>query len=142
MKKYLIAVFLGFVLTAPVAASAATADQVIPLYRELIVLLTKQLELLQAPPVAALPTLSIESPEGTAPYAVLFELSTTTGRDAVDFGDGHSTWTDGCSVRLANGWCPVRTEIAHTYAYPGTYVVRLFSQDPKAPLATSTVIVR
>ena len=141
--KTLATAFVSIAFLFPVVAAADTNAQLISLYQQLVAVLSQQLQLLTAQPAGAtLPVLSIESPEGTAPYAVLFALSTTTGRDAVDFGDGHSTWTDGCAARAANGWCPVRTELAHTYFFAGTYTVRLFSQDPKTPIATTTVRVK
>ena len=142
-KNTIASLFASLVFLLPVSAAASTDAQLISLYQQLVAVLSQQLQLLTAQPAGAtLPVLSIESPEGTAPYAVLFALSTTTGRDAVDFGDGHSTWTDGCAARAANGWCPVRTELAHTYFFAGTYTVRLFSQDPKTPIATTTVRVK
>ncbi len=117
---------------APVAVSAATnTAQLESLYTQLIALLTQELALLKLKNTSA-PQLVIASPRGTAPYAALITLPELDGTEAVDFGDGHSTGSNGCA-KNAKGYCDLKHDIAHTYQYPGTYTVTLYRHAAGKP---------
>lgn len=123
MNKKLGILLVCALFVAPVAVSAATnTAQLESLYTQLIALLTRQLELLKN---AGPSQLVIASPRGTAPYAALITLPELDGTEAVDFGDGHSTGSNGCA-KNARGYCDLKHDIAHTYQYPGTYTVTLY----------------
>jgi hypothetical protein len=127
MNKKIALALVGVLFVAPVAVSAATnTSQLESLYTKLIALLTQELQLLkQAQSAQTGPQLVIDSPHGTAPYSALISLPHLDGTEAVDFGDGHSTGSNGC-VRNAGGYCDLKHDLAHTYQYPGTYTVTLY----------------
>lgn len=100
------------------------------------------------------PVMSVEKDAGAAPFAAVFDLSKTSDYDGeklqyeLDFGDGteslvftarHAT-TRG-SMILRKDKKPGRAEldsIAHEYAKPGTYEVRLKVTDAEGAFRTCT----
>lgn len=115
-------------LATPAIAMADTTTQLVSLYQQLIGLLTQELALLKATPAAQAP-ISIDAPQGKAPYTALFTLGSLDGTEAVDFGDGHSTGSNGCT-KNAQGYCDLGHQIVHTYQLPGTYTVTLYRHSP------------
>jgi hypothetical protein len=142
MNKKLGILLVSALIVAPVAVSAATnTSQLESLYTQLIALLKQEIALLKG---ASASNLVIESPRGTAPYAALIKLPQLDGTEAVDFGDGHSTGSNGCT-KNAQGYCDLKHEIAHTYQYPGRYTVTLYrhpaGQKDGVIVTTSTITV-
>jgi hypothetical protein len=128
MKKTLISGIVGLALVLPVAAFAdSRSEQLQALYTQLVALLTQELALLKGAQAPALnpALLVIDQPSGKAPYSALISLPERDGTETVDFGDGHATGTQGCTVN-AKGWCDLGQQVAHTYQYPGTYTVTLY----------------
>ena len=122
LKK--IAIGVGVVVfSVPVFAAADTnvQTQLISLYQSLVQVLQKQLQLLAGPSKGVL---QISPQSGPAPLAVTFTLQTVQGNEAIDFGDGHSTGSSGCT-KNAQGYCDLSKPVTHQYALPGTYKVSL-----------------
>lgn len=134
----------SFVLPS-IALAADNSAQLIPLYQQLVALLTQELSLLQAQKdQAGEPKIEIDSPSGKAPYTVLIHLPSLNGTEALDFGDGHSTGSNGCILN-AGGYCDLAHDLVHTYLYPGSYSLTLFRHAAGAkessPVAHSIVTV-
>ena len=69
--------------------------------------------------------LSISPASGPAPLTTTFTVNNPTGTEAIDFGDGHSTGSNGC-VKNAQGFCDLSKPVPHTYQLPGSYKVTLY----------------
>ena len=79
----------------------------------------------------------------TAPAFMIFTLKNPSGTESIDFGDGQSTGTVGCT-KNALGWCDLSGYVFHRYAYPGRYIASLYAHySPKTYtlLSTSTITV-
>lgn len=131
LNKLIAGMLTAIAFATPMVAMADTNTQLVSLYQQLIGLLTQELALLkaqasQAPHSAPI---AIDAPQGKAPYTALFTLGTLDGTEAVDFGDGHSTGSNGCTTN-AGGYCDLKHEIVHTYQLPGTYTVTLYRHSP------------
>lgn len=143
MKKFMATTILGLLFLLPSSAWADTSaanSALVQLYTQLVALLQQELKLLQtsAQSVPLTPT----AITGTAPFTVLFTLDRLTGKEAVVFGDGHSTGSAGC-VRNTYGWCNLQAkELVHTYQFPGTYAAVLIRGDARTVVSTSTVTVQ
>ncbi len=143
MKRKIALVLSILLFAAPVLAAAdsgAGNTQLTLLYTQLINLLQQELALLQNPTT---PSLSIMPAYGAAPLPVIFTLSNPTGTEAIDYGDGHSSGSNGC-LRNAQNWCDLSQSVAHTYQYPGTYKVTLYGHPSSTlvqVLSTATVVV-
>ena len=128
-----------FALFLPVYASAQVAmdnsGQIVTLYQQLIQLLQQELTLLQSN------ALSVSSATGPAPLSVTFTLHSSTGMEAVDYGDGHATGSGGC-VKNSSGKCDLATPFVHTYTLPGTYTVTLYrtTSDKQVHTLMTTMI--
>lgn len=131
MKKLGTILALG-IFALPALASADTTSQLTSLYQEVISVLERELQLLSPDP-----SLSIEPASGTVPFTTVFTLHGKTGTEAVDFGDGHSTGSNGC-VLNALGFCDLGDQLVHTYHYPATYVVTLYRYLGNEPIVVST----
>ncbi len=133
LKRIALVCSAAVLLLTPVFAAAdtnsANAAQLVPLYTQLVALLEQEIGLLQNPGHASL---SIWPSSGVAPLMVTFILNDSSGTEAIDFGDGHSTGSNGC-LKNAQGWCDLSKPIGHTYEFPGTYTVTLYDH----PSATS-----
>ena len=81
---------------------------------------------------------------GTAPMFTMFTVDNPSGTESIDFGDGYTSGTNGCS-KNSQGWCDFSQPVWHTYQYPGSYTVTLYAHyAPKTYqiLGTTTVTVR
>jgi hypothetical protein len=79
----------------------------------------------------------------TAPAFMIFTLHNPSGTESVDFGDGQSTGTQGCT-KNALGWCDLSGFTFHRYDYPGRYTATLYAHyAPKTYtlLSTTTITV-
>jgi hypothetical protein len=141
LKK--IAIGIGIVVFAmPVFASAAVAtgntDKLVALYTQLVQLLQQELAYLQGKShssVSAIPS------SGAAPLSVVFTVSNSSGTEALDFGDGHSTGSGGCT-KNAGGYCDLSHPITHTYQLPGAYTVSLYDALSGTSKVVQTMTVR
>ena len=136
MKKVIAGGVLAVALAVPVAAFADNG-QLIALYQQLIALLQQELHLIQEN------SLSVSPMSGSAPLAVSFTINKVQGNEALDFGDGHSTGSDGCKTNTA-GFCDLTGPVMHTYNLPGTYKVTLYRtvNGNAAIVTTNTVTVK
>lgn len=132
MKRYLALFCVLSMLAAPLAASADSpnAPSLTSLYAELVQVLKQELSLTK-------PSLSIDPSSGPAPFTTIFTLSNKTHTEAIDFGDGHSTGSNGCA-RNSLGFCDLRDQLVHTYLFPGDYTVTLYRYLGKDPIVVST----
>lgn len=130
-------------IIVPLTAFADThSERLIPLYKQLVQVLEK--ELLVYSDAGRHATLSIEHATGTAPYAARFAVVNPSGTEAIDFGDGLATGSRGCPRNIFNA-CDLSQPITHTYSFPGTYTVTLYSNlasSTQLLSTTSLVIVR
>jgi hypothetical protein len=130
------------VLAVPVFASAAVAtgntDRLVALYTQLVQLLQQELSFLQSAPH---PSVSVMPLSGPAPLVVTFVVGNRSGTEALDFGDGHSSGSSGCS-KNAGGYCDLSQPIVHTYQLPGTYMVSLYDAVSGTSKIVSTMTVR
>lgn len=81
---------------------------------------------------------------GMAPAVTMFVVHDPSGTEAIDFGDGYSSGTNGC-IKNSAGWCDFSEPTWHTYQFPGTYTVSLYAHyQPHTYqlLSTSTVVVK
>ena len=81
---------------------------------------------------------------GMAPAVTMFVVHDPSGTEAIDFGDGYSSGSNGCTKNSA-GWCDFSQPVWHTYQVPGTYTVSLYAHyQPRTYqlLSTSTVVVK
>ncbi len=138
MKKH-VAIFVtsALMLMPAFAAADTTQDQLASIYTQLIGLLKQQIQLLQQ---SKHPTLSILSAKGSAPFTAVFTVADRTGTESIDFGDGVSTGTQGCT-KNAFGWCDLSSSVSHTYRTPGTYNVIFYSHIGGAVQTRSTTTV-
>ena len=131
MRKHIAIGISTLIMAAPVFAFADTVStnaQLISIYTQLIQLLQKELALLESSfstPVSSA-SLDISPATGKAPLDVIFTLRDGTGTEAIDYGDGHSTGSNGCA-RNPQGWCDLSLSKPHTYQLPGTYKVTVYS---------------
>jgi hypothetical protein len=138
MNKKVIYWIAGLVALVPIAVSAEVMsgnDQLISLYQQLIVLLQQELNLMHGtsstPSVTSSTSpnstgvLSLSPNSGSAPLTVAYSVATPNGTEAIDYGDGHSSGSNGC-VKNAMGYCDLSHGTTHTYTYPGTYTVTLY----------------
>lgn len=109
-------------LLLPAVASAATSEQLIPLYMQLIEALRQELMILQPPSHA---WLSATPVYGTAPFYTVFTVHSPSGTELITFGDGLFTNKDECTLN-AKGWCDLTNPVPHRYRVPGTYTVSLY----------------
>jgi hypothetical protein len=140
VKRIVLAVSI-LLFAAPVWASADTgaADaQLIALYTELIALLQKELTILQNP---SEPSLVVAPTSGMVPLQVSYTITNTSGTEAIDFGDGHSSGSNGCA-KNAQGYCDLSQPIAHLYQFPGTYTVTLYNhQNNKTKIVSTAKVI-
>ncbi len=137
-----IALAIGImVLAAPALSFADTGAanaQLVALYTELIALLQKELVILQNP---SEPSLVVAPTSGTVPLQVSYTITNTSGTEAIDFGDGHSSGSNGC-VKNAQGYCDLSQPIAHLYQFPGTYTVTLYGhQNNKTKIVSTAKVI-
>jgi hypothetical protein len=137
MNKKITLWLAGLVVLVPIAVSAQVMSgntQLISLYQQLIVLLQQELNVMQGtvPTTSTTGTvpkstglLSLAHSSGTAPLTVSYTLSNLNGTEALDYGDGHSSGSNGC-VKNSQGNCDLTKGTTHTYVYPGTYTVTLY----------------
>jgi hypothetical protein len=130
----------GFVAVAALATPVAVfADngQLVALYQQLIQVLQQQINLLKQG------TVTVSPQSGKAPLEVAFTVVDPIGSEAIDFGDGHSTGSDGCE-KNAKGFCDLSKSVSHTYQLPGTYKVTLYRGTGKDAtiVGTQTVTVQ
>ena len=121
----------------PTFAAAATNDQLIALYQQLISVLQQELLALQNSEHA---WLSMTPTSGTVPLVVMFTVNHPSQTEAIDYGDGHSSGSNGCT-KNALGWCDLSQPVYHSYQLPGTYKVTLYSHEGTRTLILSTNIV-
>lgn len=142
LKKILLALGIAvFAVPVFVAAdtSSANMSQLVALYTQLVQILEQEITLLQNPAHASL---SFSPTSGAAPFIAIFTVNNTSGTEAIDFGDGHSTGSSGCT-KNAQGWCDLSKPTVHTYQFPGTYTVTLYDHvgSQAQIVSTSTVTV-
>jgi hypothetical protein len=139
MRKKIAIGVAAVVLAVPVFAAADTnvQAQLISLYQQLIQILSQELGILQAQ------VLTISPQGGSAPFTATFTLNNPKGTEAIDFGDGHSTGSSGCT-KNAQGYCDLSKSVEHTYSFPGTYKVTVYMGSGKnaQAVATQTVTVK
>jgi hypothetical protein len=140
MRRQFISILSLILFALPAAAfadSVSTNAQLIALYTQLITVLRQELALLQAPSSA---TLSVTPVSGPAPLTVIFTVNNPSGTEVIDFGDGHSSGSNGC-VKNAEGWCDLSKPIEHTYQFSGVYTVALYRHKANTTqtLGTTTV---
>jgi hypothetical protein len=125
--------------TSPFIALADTVQnsQIISLYAQLITLLQKMVALQNSSPSV----ISIAPDHGVAPLVVFFTIKNPTGTESVIFGDG--AYSGKTCTKMPTGWCDLSNPIPHTYQYPGTYTVNVYTHINNVPavVSTSTVIV-
>jgi hypothetical protein len=124
-----------FMSPAFVSADTGKTEQLVALYTKLIQVLQQQIILLQQieaekVPLSGHATLTITPETGVAPFVMTFILSGANGTEAVDFGDGHSTGSNGCK-RNTKGWCDLSAPFFHMYQLPGTYTVTLYDHPTR-----------
>ena len=136
MKKALVGIVVVAALSAPVAVFADNT-QLIALYQQIVMLLQQELNLLRNNALVVSPN------SGAAPLTVTFTVNNSQGNEAVDFGDGHSTGSDGC-VQNGAGFCDLSKPAHHTYQLPGSYKVTLYRtvQGTAQMVTTSGVTVK
>lgn len=119
------------------ADTATHEQQLVSLYTQLILLLQREVAVLRN---AASPSLSISTPYGYAPLLVVYSVNNPSGKEAIDFGDGHSSGSNGCMMN-SYGFCDLSKALSHTYQLPGTYTVTLYGHQSKDAhiLATTTI---
>ena len=134
MKKNFALVLCALLFALPSFVNAATVDQqqLISLYQQLITLLQQQLQTLQTTDHA---WLSMNPTSGTVPLVVMFTLNNPSQREAIDYGDGHSSGSNGC-VKNALGNCDLSKPVYHSYQLPGTYKVTLYAHDANNKVLT------
>ena len=128
MIRKLVAGISAFVMISPVLVSADAVShdtQFVAIYSQLVQLLQKELLLLQSQPVSHA-SLDFSTSTGKAPLLVFFTLHNGNGTEAIDYGDGHSSGSNGCA-RNSQGWCDFSVAKTHTYELPGTYKVTVYS---------------
>ena len=122
------------------ADESAREGQLAPLYAQLASLLQQELAIMQDPSQTYL---SIHPVSGMMPFFATFIMHNPTGTEGINFGDGHTTGTLGCT-KNTKGWCDLSKPVAHTYQLPGFYTVHLFrhlSLDQVQIMSTSTIYV-
>ena len=136
MKKTLAGVVVAAALCVPVAAFADNG-QLIALYQQLVAILQQELNILQAK------ALTVTPQTGPAPFTATFTLNNPLGNEAIDFGDGHSTGSSGCTTN-AGGYCDLSEPVTHVYQFPGTYTVTLYrgANTSAKVVMTTTVVVK
>ncbi|MBI5470256.1 hypothetical protein HY968_02955 [Candidatus Kaiserbacteria bacterium] len=137
-----IAIGFGIVVFAvPVFASAAVvtgnSDQLIALYTKLVQLLQQELSFLQNKPHASV---SVAPSSGPAPLSVVFTVGNRSETEALDFGDGHSTGSNGCK-KNQGGYCDLSQPISHTYQLPGSYTAKLYDSSSGEAKVVQTMTV-
>jgi hypothetical protein len=78
-----------------------------------------------------------------APAFLIFQVSNPSATESIDFGDGRTTGTQGCTKNQL-GWCDLSGLIFHRYDFPGRYTVSLYAHyTPKTYqlLSTTTVTI-
>jgi len=138
MKK--LATLLSTALLAfPIVASAEVTTDLTSLYTQLISLLKQEILLLQQ---QKHPSLTILQPSSAAPSTVVFTVNDRTGTEAIDFGDGHSTGSNGCPKNVF-GFCDLFNSLSHVYYIPGAYRVTLYNRvgDVQRTVSSTTVQV-
>jgi len=129
MKKTLVGIVAAAALCAPVVVFADNG-QLIALYQQLVQILQQELGILESN------ALTISPSSGPAPFTATFTLNNPTGTEAIDFGDGHSTGSNGCA-KNSQGFCDLSKPITHTYQFPGMYKVTLF----RGPSTSAQVVL-
>ena len=133
MKKIFTVGVSLLLVAAPLFACADTqSDRLNALYAQLVPLLKEELAMLQPTP-----RLIITPSSGQMPLSVTMTLASSTQTEAIDFGDGHSSGSNGCN-RNSIGFCDLSQPIQHTYAYPGTYTVTLYKHIGLDPIIVTT----
>ena len=145
MNKQLAALLSTALIAAPALAFADTSrdTQIAALYSQLIHLLRQQISVLQgkvATPSNA--TVSWEPKTGAAPLTTVFSVENGSGTETLIFGDGTWNGTYSCTKNKLD-FCDLSKPIAHTYKYPGSYTVQIFSHinDIPALVASTTIVV-
>jgi hypothetical protein len=133
MKKTIAGVIVVAALAIP-AAAFADNGQIVALYQQLIQILEQELGILQNQ------ALSISPSQGSAPLVATFTVNKSTGTEAIDFGDGHSTGSSGCTTNM-QGFCDLSRPITHTYQFPGKYKVTLYRGGGESAIAVASQIV-
>lgn len=135
MKKTIVGIVAAAALCAPVVAFADNG-QLIALYQQLIQILQQELGILQGG------SLTISPSSGPAPFTAAFTINNPTGTEAIDFGDGHSTGSNGCA-KNSQGFCDLSKPVSHTYQFPGSYKVTLYrGQNGAQTVTTESVTVQ
>lgn len=116
-----------------VAADTARTTELAGLVQQLNILLDKINTL-----DASRARVSIMPAYGKAPFTTVFTLSATSSTEALDFGDGQSTGSAGCTKNTL-GYCALPAVIGHTYQYPGLYAVTLY--DHKGPTGDGVRVI-
>ena len=125
MKKTIVGVVLVAALAVAVAAFA-DKGQLMQILQEHGIMGTRALGILPA--------------SGPAPLTTTFTVNNPTGTEAIDFGDGHSTGSNGC-VKNAQGFCDLSKPVLHTYQLPGSYKVTLYRGANAAAVVVTTQTV-
>lgn len=134
-------------LADTVATSVTVENPLVGLYTQLISLLQQEIALLENPQTASnsntstSTSLSIYPTTGVAPLFATFVVNDPTGTESINFGNGGTTGTQGCT-KNALGWCDLTAPVPHEYQIPGNYTVTLYrhlSSTTIEVLSTSTV---
>jgi hypothetical protein len=133
MKKALVGAVAAAALCIPVAAFADNG-QIVALYQQLIQLLQQEIAILKNEALKVTPS------SGKVPLEVSFMLGNAQGSEAIDFGDGHSSGSSGCTKNAA-GYCDLAKGVSHTYQLPGKYTVTLYRTIGGTPTVITTTTV-
>lgn len=145
MKKYLLGLGIAAFIAVPLFASAEMTSGSMTLeglYTQLIALLNQELTLLKASAASAPATaasLSISPNTGPAPLMVTYTVTNPEGDESLDYGDGHSTGSMGCT-RNEKGFCLFTSPVNHYYQLPGTYKISLCDKGKDLHLIATTSV--
>ncbi len=144
---FVLAATPALALADTVATSVTVENPLVGLYTQLISLLQQEIALIENPQTASnsntstSTSLSIYPSSGVAPLFVTFVVNNPTGTESINYGNGHTTGTNGC-VKNDLGWCILTGPVANEYQIPGTYTVTLYrhlSSTTVEVSSTSTV---
>lgn len=113
--------------SALAADSSAVQTRLTPLYMQLIEILKEELAYLQHP---TQPVLSVFPVYGNPTLTVMYTVHNATGKELVDFGDGHYAKSD-CTG--AGTWCSKDGPVYHSYNTPAQYSAALWARINGTP---------